>query len=63
MTRDEMIEEIVNRIENWDLDCLINYVQETTTAQLDKLSTSDLTEHYEAWKILTQIFDSPEKIK
>ena len=46
MTREEMIDAIVNDVDNWDLDNLIGWIQYEMRAKLNDLSTDDIFEEY-----------------
>ena len=46
MTREEMIDAIINDVDNWDLDNLIGWIQHEMRTRLNELSTDDIVEEY-----------------
>lgn len=46
MTREEVIEKIVERVEDWELSQLIDYVQESIDEWASELSDEDLLDRY-----------------
>ena len=46
MTREEMIDAIVNDVDNWDLDNIFEWIQNEMRAKLNGLSIDDIAEEY-----------------
>jgi len=46
MTREEMIDAIINDVDSWDLDNLIGWIQYEMRTRLNELSTDDIVEEY-----------------
>ncbi|MGB0641685.1 MAG: hypothetical protein ACPGTU_20300 [Myxococcota bacterium] len=46
MTREEMIDAIVNDVDNWDLDNIFEWIQHEMRTRLNDLSTDDIVEEY-----------------
>ena len=46
MTRDEKVEKIVNSIDSWDLDTIMEYVKAAMSEDLSRLSGKMLNEYY-----------------